>query len=319
MQRRTLIVAFIIPMFLMLLAIAQLIVGGNALPIWITTIAQSQEHDALTYLRVLVTIEILLALVFAFVGRQLTWLAFIVVALIAFVSLAECSAAVRRELLVPLVTAAALFALSVSILIALSRANKTAHALSRSDESTAVATTSLPMVLLMLLLMFVSTGIAINLPMAPRTFADGVVTRASVDVPQNNSRIIELAPESWIGQDISATEIGLFAPDVKDIVGGKNGIIVLYNPRCGSCHDLFNVYFSEPLDIPVAAILIPPSPQESVLPSEFPEEVTCPECEMMTLPTGPLWLVSPPVVLGLADGIVTCVASEDPTPCFLQP
>ena len=312
MSRRTLIVAILVPLLLLVLVVAQLFVGGNALPIWIASIAQGRQQDPLIYLRGLIVLELIAAIFLIFFGRRLPLAGIVVLVCIAFVSLAECSAAVRRELLGSVTVAAIIFTISLCLCFALMRTQTP----KKSEAATSVAPIG---ILAMAVLILATAGVAMNLPLAPRTFADGAPLRATIQNTSQESRIIELAPESWLGMDLSETVLGRFVPDVKDVVGTGHGVVVLYNPRCGTCHDLFDVYFSEGVDLPVAALLVPPSEQEVVIPSEYPEEVNCPGCEMMSLPNGPLWLVQPPVVLGVTDGVVTCVATDDPTPCFKTP
>lgn len=314
MTRQTLLVAILVPLLLLMLAAIQLMVGGNALPIWIASIAQGREQDPLTYLRVLILLEFFFAFLLIFFGRRMPIVGLLVLAGIAFISLAECSAAVRRELLGSLVFAAIIFALALVLGFAFLRAR------SRDKREDALPANLPPVrgftVIAVFALIALAATLAINIPLAPRTLAEGASVRANIDRPVGNQRIIELAPETWVGLDLAETAIGRFVPDVKDILQDGRGTIVLYNPRCGSCQDLFDVYFSSGVDRPTIALLVPPSPQESVLPSEYPDTVNCQGCEFMSLPQGPLWLVQPPVVLGIEDGVIKCVARDDPTPCL---
>ena len=58
----------------------------------------------------------------------------------------------------------------------------------------------------------------------------------------------------------------------------------------------------------VVAVKVPPEAGASLLESDLPADVACPGCERLELRTGPLWLIQPPVVAAVEDGVVTCVA-----------
>ena len=119
----------------------------------------------------------------------------------------------------------------------------------------------------------------------------------------------------WVGRSIIETPIGQFTPDAVGQLGEK-GVLILYNPRCGTCHDLFDVHFSEGSDITLVAIEVPPTEEALVLDSEYDDQVDCPTCVFMSLPEGPLWLVGVPYVMMVENGVVTCVAMDGPGECL---
>lgn len=313
MTSRTLISTVFLPLLLLALAGVQLAIGGNALPIWIASILQANEQDPQQWLRAMVIIECALALVFIFHGRRIPGLTLIVIVVIAFISLAECSAAIRRQMLGSIFVSAFVFAATLLM------ANGLLKSRTRAAEEEAPPLPPIRGITVLgtALLAAVVTAILLQIPIAPRTLAEGAISRESLEQEQSQpTRAIELIPESWIGRPLADTEIGRFVPDVVELLKSGPGTLVLYNPRCGSCHDLFNVHFSSGVDRTTVAVLIPPSPQERVIESEYPDEVVCEGCEFASLPTGPLWLVQPPIVLGIEDGVVQCIATDDPTPCL---
>ena len=125
-----------------------------------------------------------------------------------------------------------------------------------------------------------------------------------------------MTPPNWVGRSIRETPIAQFVPDVIDLLG-DDGILVLYNPRCGTCHDMFDVYFSgEEMELPIVALEIPPTENAILAESEYSDQVDCPTCEFTKLPDGPMWLVGVPYVMRVVNETVTCVGKDGPEGCL---
>lgn len=123
---------------------------------------------------------------------------------------------------------------------------------------------------------------------------------------------VDLMINRWEGRRLE--EVGLFEhlPALKPLVGKGITYLIFYNPRCGHCHQLFEEHFAHHVDAKVIAIKIPVTERDDLLPTDQPEDIDCPECTRLTLPAGVLWVITPPTVIRVEDGVVRC-ASEPPS------
>ena len=298
------------PLLLLFLVVTQLAIGGNALPTWLAVIAQRMDQDPLTYLRILIMLESAAAFSILLVTTKRTYLlSQIALILVAFVSLAECAAAVRSRELPDVVISAIFLAIALALELALLKAEPAGEEPPRRRGSPA----SLKVVATVLIILMI--GIAANASIAPRTLSEGAVAQREAPTA-GGGRAIEMTPTNWVGRSIRETPIAQFVPDVVDILG-RDGILVLYNPRCGTCHDLFELYFSgEQMELPIVALEVPPADNALILESEYDDQVNCPSCEFMKLPGGPMWLVGVPYVIRVVDETITCVGKDGPENCL---
>lgn len=310
MSRRTLITAVLLPMLLGLLALFQLIVGGNALPLWIASISIRQEHDPLVYLRVLVAVELTLALVLVGLGRNGSPLAWIMLIAVGFTALAECSAALANEITTSFVTSGFLLACVVVLAVLLGRAPKPETNPDEVRKAGVLRWVALVFVIL------IGTSIALNIPVAPRTVAEGRPVVSTNTRPEGEGPVFDFKTNEWEGRNINEIELATFVPEVVGHTEKGRSMVVLYNLGCGDCHDFFDVHFSEGYHLPVMAIEVPPAATAIMSESARTDPVNCPDCNFTSLPPGPLWLVTPPLVLLVEDGEILCVESVEPTRCL---
>ena len=309
---KTLILRILLPTMLLVIAGSQLSIGGNALPIWISTLSLKNGSNPVVVLKFLIALELCLATIFIFFGHRLKWLAQASLCVIGFVALAESSAGFKRGESTSII-ASAIAALIALVFLALTSRTKDAQD-DAETEQTAPRASGLS-IFACVILCFIAIAVPLNRSLAPRTISDGAVIAREAPHQGNGSRIIEMNPMQWVGRSLIETPIGQFTPDAIGQLGEK-GILILYNPRCGTCHDMFDVYFSEGADLPLVAIDVPPTEEAVVLESEYDDEVDCPTCVFMSLPQGPLWLVGVPYVMTVENGVITCVAMDGPGECL---
>jgi len=100
------------------------------------------------------------------------------------------------------------------------------------------------------------------------------------------------------------------AQQPRDVSIGRR-YVILYNPTCDHCYDLLRMYFTGDLPAPTTVIAIPE--MKTGWSDEEAYPMPCEECERLELPLGCDWLVTPPVVIALEDGIVQCAKEgEEP-------
>jgi hypothetical protein len=149
-------------------------------------------------------------------------------------------------------------------------------------------------------------GIAGRLDLAARTNAR---------IGDNGVETVVLNPSEWVGMTLPQTGLSRQIPALTPLTLEGTKWIVLYSPTCARCHEVFRAYFAGPQNGEVIAVAIPHAPGEEVLKSDQPEDVACEGCERLTLPEGKRWIVTPPTIIKVEGGKITCVTSSDYDRC----
>ena len=132
-------------------------------------------------------------------------------------------------------------------------------------------------------------------------------------------RVNNFYPEEWLNKTLEQTEISRHLPELPELVGSETTVVMFYSPYCEVCHEIFDNQISPDPPARVVAIEVPAAGDPST--REMPEknDVYCPDCVMMNLPGGPMWLITTPVVMTMQDGVITCVSTAtdaDPERCL---
>ncbi len=149
---------------------------------------------------------------------------------------------------------------------------------------------------------------------APQGQGDGAGTKAETPTGAGSSggaQMITFELEAWEGRSLAETGLYAFLPELAALVREGTVYLVFYNPRCGQCHELFEAYFTGPLDDPVIAIEIPPPPGVIMAASDQPVDINCPNCQRLRLPETHAWGVTPPAVVRIHDGEVECAVEAN--------
>jgi len=121
---------------------------------------------------------------------------------------------------------------------------------------------------------------------------------------------------AWEHRPLAETGLFEHLPELAPLTQGPLTYVVFYNSHCGHCHDLFHEFFSGALLQPVIAVELPPAPGAVMAETDQPEAIDCPECRRLSLPVGKLWSVTPPAILRVEYGIVTCAREGKATDCL---
>jgi len=118
--------------------------------------------------------------------------------------------------------------------------------------------------------------------------------------------------DGWIGKRWEELEIAQWVRDVPGFLRSADGtaFVFLYRKDCEHCHDLLSRYFPGDPPFPTLLVAVPEKegfPREGVLPNP------CTGCVVRELPKGCDWFFQTPVVIRFENGVVTCVAEEDPS------
>ena len=281
-----------VPLLLLLLAWLEARGGPGTLPLWLATVGSRFDLSEDLLLRVLIALQLALAAIALLIPRWSRTVSTTALVLLVFAAVAEVSALVGTggealRFVPPLVILAAAASLLPTTLRALGAASSAGSPAWRVLGSLAIGVASV--------------AIAVRIP-----FGDAASFPA--DARSTAVEVVELALEDWSGRSLPETGLPRRLPELTALTLEGRSVLVLHDPRCGQCHDLFATWFAAPVDARVIAVRVPPAPGASLLESDQPEEVACADCVRLSLPTGPTWLVQTPAVVVIEDGVVRCAA-----------
>jgi hypothetical protein len=127
---------------------------------------------------------------------------------------------------------------------------------------------------------------------------------------QASATPIDLDMRPFEGARFADTPLAKYMPALVERTRDRDAYIVVYSPSCGTCRTLFIDNFLVPLDDAVLAVAIPPAEGAVVAAGDGEAPIECYDCEMLSLPAGPLWLVAQPMVLKIENGKVACVSDR---------
>jgi hypothetical protein len=275
--------------------------GGDSLPTWVANLSVKVGGGPDRALRIILALQILgaaVALASRGGSRIVAWAAG---AALAFSGLAELSAIVAApgKAAVPVGTwVAPLLGLAIGtwILSVMARPEPRPMRPARVTAWKAIATITAAAC---------AAGIAGRASLAPRSGflgVDGVET-------------VILHPEQWVGMTLPQSGFSRQLPAITPLTLEGTKWVVFYSPTCGRCHEVFRTYFAGPQHHEVIAVRIPHAPGDEVIKGDQPEDVECEECERLSLPEGTRWIVTPPTIVKIEGGRVTCVSGMDYDRC----
>ncbi len=142
-----------------------------------------------------------------------------------------------------------------------------------------------------------------EVPTPPPPPVDLQVNQNPLAVP--NSWYIKTTPgDEWKGKSWREIDLFQFMPRwPKDLDHGKH-YVVFYSRTCEHCEAMFRDYLVKPMDGPVTAVEIPSS--KTVLTGVGAWEMPPSSVELLALPLGCNWIITPPLMAVFVDGKVTC-------------
>lgn len=128
--------------------------------------------------------------------------------------------------------------------------------------------------------------------------------------PQPTVTSIDLDMHPYEGARFADTPLAKYMPALVERTRERDAYVVVYSPSCGTCRSLFIDNFLVPLDDLVLAVAIPPADGAVLADGDGDAPIECYDCEMLSLPAGPLWIVAQPMVLKVEGGKLVCVSDR---------
>lgn len=119
-------------------------------------------------------------------------------------------------------------------------------------------------------------------------------------------------PEAMVGQRFLDTQLAKLVEGWPPDLGMGPRYVVFYSKSCDHCRDLLESHFQASPPVPTTLVAIPET-KAGFNESTWLDMQFCREClpEELELVTGVDYLITPPVVVSLAEGEITCLKEAD--------
>lgn len=116
---------------------------------------------------------------------------------------------------------------------------------------------------------------------------------------------------AWIGESVDEIDLFSFVTQWPHDIHIGQQYVIFYARTCDHCEELLYVHFEFDMRVPTTLVAIPEMKSGFFEEGQF--ENPCVDCAETELPIGADWLITPPLVIAIDNGIIQCVTeSEDP-------
>ena len=129
-------------------------------------------------------------------------------------------------------------------------------------------------------------------------------TPAPTPAPTTLPSYYVLDTSDWVGQRAEDIDLVQYVTDLPDTINEGTHYLIFYSRTCDHCQMLLEMYFGFGVPAPTTLIAIPED--KSGFATEGLLDNPCLDCALAELPVGTDWLMTPPVVLALEDGVIQC-------------
>ncbi|MEE3002563.1 MAG: hypothetical protein VX908_07720, partial [Planctomycetota bacterium] len=118
-----------------------------------------------------------------------------------------------------------------------------------------------------------------------------------------------LDTDDWVGRNISDIDLIQYITDLPETINDGRQYMVFYSRTCDHCQMLLEFHFAYGEVAPTTLVAIPES--KSGFETEGLLDQPCLDCAELELPVGTDWLMTPPVLIAIEDGVVKCAKEAD--------
>ncbi|HWB19496.1 MAG TPA: hypothetical protein VG711_04280, partial [Phycisphaerales bacterium] len=123
--------------------------------------------------------------------------------------------------------------------------------------------------------------------------------------------------KAWVGKNFRELELFQYMPVWPKGLDKGRHYVIFFSRTCEHCEAMFNRDLIHPQDAPVHAVEIPDD--LNVLTSAGAWKMPDNPCEILALPLGTRWIITPPLALTIEDGVVICATPHDYRKCLGLP
>lgn len=119
-------------------------------------------------------------------------------------------------------------------------------------------------------------------------------------------------PQAMAGTRFADTQLAQLVEGWPEDLGIGPRYVIFYSKSCDHCRDLLETHLQGPLPVPTTLVAIPEA-KEGFNESSWLDMQFCRDCvsEELELVTGVDYLITPPVVVALMEGEITCIKEAD--------
>ncbi len=118
-----------------------------------------------------------------------------------------------------------------------------------------------------------------------------------------------LDASDWAGRKASEIDLISFVPGLAETLGEGRQYLIFYSRTCEHCHELLLEHFSYEPPAPTTLVAIPEMKDGFIEDGQL--ENPCLDCAEVDLPVGVDWLMTPPVVVAIEDGVIQCAQEAE--------
>ena len=119
---------------------------------------------------------------------------------------------------------------------------------------------------------------------------------------------------AWIGQPATSIDLIQLMRIWPEDIGTGTRHIIFYSRTCDHCEAMFHDHLSLDFDRPITVVEIPFDRQTMRGSSAWPMPETT--AQQLALPVGTDWVVTPPLIITIENGIVTCAGEAEYEDCL---
>lgn len=112
--------------------------------------------------------------------------------------------------------------------------------------------------------------------------------------------------DDWVGKRFTEIDLAQWVKGWPADLNNGPQYVIFYSRTCDHCQALLDFFFSSAPPAPTTIVAIPES-RDGFATSGILEH-HCDGCTELELPTGTEWMMTPPIVVALQDGVVKCAA-----------
>jgi hypothetical protein len=118
-----------------------------------------------------------------------------------------------------------------------------------------------------------------------------------------------LDTSDWPGQRARDIDLISWIPGLPDSIDDGQQYLIFYSRTCEHCYELLLEHFSFDPPAPTTLVAVPESTDGFITDGAL--ENPCIDCAELDLPVGVDWLMTPPVVIAIENGVIRCAQEAE--------
>ena len=139
--------------------------------------------------------------------------------------------------------------------------------------------------------------------------ADGATAQPPATAPRTLPGYYLLDTSDWVGRNVRDIDLVNYVEGLADSVQEGRQYLIFFSRTCDHCQMLLEMHFGFGVPVPTTLITIPES--KDGFETDGILDQPCFDCRELELPVGCDWLMTPPLVLALEDGVVQCAKEAE--------